>query len=159
MCVDAIIHPTDFSDESDQAFELACNLAREQFASLIVVHVLPSSTPNPQQIRMNFSEVRSPAADRCRQHFRRMRAFAGDIPLSFRVEVGDAVSCILQVATESAAELLVVAAHGDDQGDPKTQSSVTESLLRKSNCPVVVLRQPLKEAQRRLLNSGLLREG
>ena len=38
---DVILHPTDFSEDSDQAFQLACNMARDQFASLVVVHALP----------------------------------------------------------------------------------------------------------------------
>ena len=44
---DVILHPTDFSTDSDQAFQLACGVARDQFAELVVVHVLaPSSCPD-----------------------------------------------------------------------------------------------------------------
>ena len=35
-----ILHPTDFSDRSQCAFELACRLARDSGAELIVVHVV-----------------------------------------------------------------------------------------------------------------------
>ena len=44
---DVILHPTDFSTDSDQAFLLACSIARDQFAELVVVHVLaPSNCPD-----------------------------------------------------------------------------------------------------------------
>src|ERR1051326_7958834 len=36
-----IIHPTDFSPPAARAFPLACALAREQGARLIVLYVLP----------------------------------------------------------------------------------------------------------------------
>src|SRR5581483_7037138 len=35
-----IMHPTDFSEPSDYAFRLACSLARDYRAQLIVLHVL-----------------------------------------------------------------------------------------------------------------------
>src|SRR5262245_18819477 len=40
-----ILHPTDFSDLSQAAFELACALARDYGAELVVVHV-----HNPQPV-------------------------------------------------------------------------------------------------------------
>jgi nucleotide-binding universal stress UspA family protein len=35
-----ILHPTDFSPSSEQAFHLACSLARDHGARLIALHVL-----------------------------------------------------------------------------------------------------------------------
>ena len=39
---DVILHPTDFTEESEQAFSLACSIARDQFASLVIAHILPA---------------------------------------------------------------------------------------------------------------------
>src|SRR5215210_6850202 len=36
-----VLHPTDFSDESRPAFEMACALARDYSAALVVTHVVP----------------------------------------------------------------------------------------------------------------------
>ena len=36
-----ILHPTDFSEPSRYALELACTLAREQGARVVLLHVLP----------------------------------------------------------------------------------------------------------------------
>src|SRR4051812_538030 len=36
----AILHPTDFSEESESAFRLACALARDHQAKLLVLHVV-----------------------------------------------------------------------------------------------------------------------
>lgn len=38
----AILHPTDFSENSEFAFRLACALARDYKARLVLLHVLPS---------------------------------------------------------------------------------------------------------------------
>src|SRR6516225_9277064 len=39
----SILHPTDFSVPSNSALTLACSLARDQGAHLIVLHVVPTS--------------------------------------------------------------------------------------------------------------------
>ena len=39
--INTILHPTDFSDNSDYAFRLACSLARDYGARLIALHVTP----------------------------------------------------------------------------------------------------------------------
>jgi len=35
-----ILHPTDFSENSRDAFQTACRLAREDHAALVVLHVI-----------------------------------------------------------------------------------------------------------------------
>src|SRR5262249_628889 len=39
-----ILHPTDFSEGSERAFHLACSLARDHGARLVVLYVMPSPT-------------------------------------------------------------------------------------------------------------------
>jgi len=56
--VKTILHPTDFSETSAHAFPLACALARDHGARLVVLHVAPLPVflfgegvipPDPQQ--------------------------------------------------------------------------------------------------------------
>lgn len=139
---DVILHPTDFSPDSFQAFELACNMVRDQFSTLIVAHVLPfdcNSTADPEA---DLNNDTSPAVEECRRQFARMKAMAPDIPLSFRLVFGNAVGAVLKVAAEENAELIVIASHRHDQFHLQLHGSVTEGLLRQSHCPVLVLRQP-----------------
>jgi nucleotide-binding universal stress UspA family protein len=42
--IQTILHPTDFSDRSENAFQLACALTRDYGARLVVVHVLITPT-------------------------------------------------------------------------------------------------------------------
>lgn len=139
---DVILHPTDFTEDSDQAFQLACNMAREQYASLIVVHVLPLDFGGQSDPDVVLDDVDDPIIQSCRERFISMRAKAADISLSFRLVSGHAVGSILKVAAEEHAELIVIASHRHSQFHLQLHGSVAEGLLRQSHCPVVVLRQP-----------------
>ena len=145
---DVILHPTDFSEESNQAFELACSMARDQFASLVVVHVLPQDCEQQLKPEVDLDNDQSPVIQKCRDGFRRMRAVAPDIPISFRIVFGNTVSAILNTAFESNAELIVIASHRHTQFHLQLHGSVAEGLLRQTHCPVVVVRQPQNKFQR-----------
>lgn len=139
---DVILHPTDFSTDSDQAFQLACSIARDQFAELVVVHVLaPSSCPDCDSDADLLNEDR-PAVRHCRELFQRMRSQAGDIPLSFRLSLGYAVGTILNVACQEKADLIVIASHQHSQFHLQLHGSIAEGVLRQAHCPVLCLRQP-----------------
>jgi nucleotide-binding universal stress UspA family protein len=57
ISIRAILHPTDFSENSKYAFQRACSLAHDHHARLILLHVmipamtplLPVPPPNPMQ--------------------------------------------------------------------------------------------------------------
>lgn len=145
---DVILHPTDFSEDSDQAFQLACNMARDQFATLVVVHVLSPSCGHLCRSEAELNDDHSPIVEECREQFNRMKAIAPDIPVSFRLVFGNAVGAILKVAAEVNAELIVIASHRHDQFHLQLHGSVAEGVLRQTYCPVVVLRQPTTSLRR-----------
>jgi nucleotide-binding universal stress UspA family protein len=41
LAISTILHPTDFSEHAERAFELTCSLARDQGTRLIVLHATP----------------------------------------------------------------------------------------------------------------------
>lgn len=139
---DVILHPTDFSEDSDQAFRLACNMARDQFASIVVVHVLSPEHVQHCKPEAELNDDHSPVIEKCREHFNRMKAMAPDIPVSFRIVYGHAVGAILKVAGEVNADIIVIASHRHSQFHLQLHGSVAEGVLRQTHCPVVVLRQP-----------------
>ena len=139
---DVILHPTDFSEESYRAFQLACSLARDQFASLVIVHVLPAECGSGGGVGEDAGLEDSEVVRNCREHFGRMKAMVGDIPISFRIVCGYPVGSILNVAHDEHADLIVVASHQHPQFYLQLHGSVAEGLLRQTHCPVMVLRQP-----------------
>ena len=67
LAVNTILHPTDFSERSQYAFWLACSLARDYDARLVVLHVVAVPTvvygegvvvppPNPEELRAAAQE-------------------------------------------------------------------------------------------------------
>lgn len=147
--IDVILHPTDFSEDSDQAFQLACNMARDQYVSLVVVHVLPPDGVPLITSDVDVSHDNSPQVEACRKQFCRMRAMGPDIPITFRIVRGHPVNAILNVALEEGAGLIVIASHRHSQFHLQLHGSVAEGLLRQTPCPVVVLRQPTGSMARR----------
>ena len=144
---DVILHPTDFSDDSEQSLLLACSVARDQFASLVVVHVLspeccPGRVSDDEPINDAWPVVRS-----CHDRFCHLKALAGESPISFRIVVGYPVGAILNIAHEENADLIVIASHQQSSSHIQLHGSVAEGLLRQTHCPVLVLRAPAQASQ------------
>jgi nucleotide-binding universal stress UspA family protein len=141
--IQTILHPTDFSRQSAYALELACSLARDHGAQLIVLHVFqppltafggPTPVP-PQPEEDSWEEVRDQLS----------RVPAGDpqFPVQHRLEQGDAVQEILRVAQESACDLIVMGTHGRTGLGRLLLGSVAEQLVRKALCPVLTVKSPV----------------
>ncbi len=138
---DVILHPTDFSDNADQAFQFACGIARDQFSKMIVLHaILPTSSPEGPDTDP-LSESR-PAIRHCREQFQRLKALAGDVPLTFRIALGYPVEVILEIAQQENVNVIVMASHRQSQFHLQLHGSVAEGVLRQAQCPVLCLRQP-----------------
>ncbi len=148
---DVILHPTDFSEDSDLAFQLACSIARDQFASVVVVHVLPPEFCPDGQSNDVALDTDLPMVRDCHDNFCRMKAQAGDLPISFRIVRGYSVGAILNVAHEENADLMVIASHQHTRFHLQVHGSVAEGLLRQSHCPLMVLRHPVPNIARRTL--------
>jgi glycine betaine transporter len=137
-----ILHSTDFSAESDQAFDLACCIAREHCARLIVLHVLPPAADSNRDSDSVLLSEDSALSLRCREQFDRLKSLAGSTPLTFRVVLGYSVGMILNVARQEGVDLIVLASHGHSQSPFQLHGSVAEGVLRQAHCPVFCLRQP-----------------
>lgn len=138
---DAILFATDLSEESDQAFQLACTVAREHRAKLVVIHVIPPIICPGSDAELDLDEDR-PAVRRCREEFEHLRTLAHDLPLSFRMVVGYPVGMILNAARQEAADLIVIGSHENSQFPFQLHGSVADGVLRRAHCPVLCLRQP-----------------
>lgn len=83
-----ILHPTDFSGHAEHAFQLACCLARDQGARLIVLHV-GEPTPPPDQ------------REALEEQLRRVQAPDAKVRVEHRLEQGNPDGEILRVAQET----------------------------------------------------------
>jgi nucleotide-binding universal stress UspA family protein len=140
LTVRTILHPTDFSEHSRPAFELACSLARDHGAELVVLHVAPpplslGSGGIPMapvhedlaELRARLEQVR-PADDR--------------VGFRHRLAEGAAAAEILAAAADEQADLIVMGTHGRGGLSRLLMGSVAEAVVRKADCPVLTVKAP-----------------
>jgi len=144
LAIKRILNPTDFSSESAPAFDLACSLARDYGATLVVCHVVP---PPPAAV-VDGVFIATPA-DEQNEARNRLAGIHPNDPLincSCRLETGDAVSEIIRVADEEHVDLIVMGTHGRGGLSRLLMGSVAEGVMRKAPCPVITVRPARTEA-------------
>lgn len=134
--VHTILFPTDFSDIAQRAFPLACSLARDCGARMVVLHVAPPADHDPFLALGNREE----SYQNSWQSLRQMLPPASDVHIEHRLESGDAGQEILQVAQRVKAGLIVVGTHGRSGLERLLVGSVAEQVLRGATCPVLAVK-------------------
>jgi nucleotide-binding universal stress UspA family protein len=141
-----ILCPIDFSDFSTKAYAYAESLARHYQADLIVLHVMQGlTTVYPYYgfaeaygaMEAGLTELRENAS----------RELAGFLKEHAHERVkyeqvmleGGVTDSILSLAGEKKADLIVMGTHGRHGLDHALIGSVTEKVLRKALCPVLVV--------------------
>lgn len=141
--IHTILHPTDFSERSEHALQLASALARDYGARLVVLHVATPPTivygegilpPEPEIL---FQEARD--------HLNRLEVSDAKIRAERRFEVGDPATEVLRVAQEINANLIVMGTHGRTGLGRLLMGSVAEQVVRRASCPVLTVKTPLPE--------------
>jgi nucleotide-binding universal stress UspA family protein len=126
-----ILHATDFSDCSDAAFRVACSLARDYGARLIVVNVTPRGCGrHPGELE--------DLLHRCQMPDLRVR-------LEHQLAEGNVTEQVLRVADEARCDMIVMGTHNRSGFDRAVLGSVAESVLRGATCPVLVVKTPHRE--------------
>jgi nucleotide-binding universal stress UspA family protein len=130
-----ILHPTDFSTSSDYAFRLACSLARDYGARLVVLHV---ATP-PVVVYGQGVLPAQPEGyqDELRERLQRLAAQEPAVRVDHRLVEGDAAAEILRLADETKCDLVVMGTHGRTGLGRLLMGSVTQQVVRKAHCPVL----------------------
>jgi nucleotide-binding universal stress UspA family protein len=143
LAIRTILHPTDFSPQSGAAFQVACALARDYVARLVLLHVHPPDMiygegyvlpPDPEVVREELQE-----------QLDRLRPPDPAIPVERLLREGDAAREILHTAREIGADVIVLGTHGRAGVGRLLMGSVAEAVLRKAPCPVLAVKTPLPE--------------
>jgi nucleotide-binding universal stress UspA family protein len=132
-----ILCPIDFSEFSRHALDHAAALARSYEARLTVLHVfLNVPVMDVPPISMEDKD-----RERLLSEMKRFTSqLPGDVTLDLRIpEASDVHQEILAQATATNADLLVVGSHGRSGFERLLLGSVTEKLLRKAPCPMLVV--------------------
>jgi nucleotide-binding universal stress UspA family protein len=133
-----IVHATDFSESSGAAFRLACSLARDYGARLVVLHVQPP----PVGVYAMEPAFFPPEGQReeVLNELHGVRPGDPAVRVQHRLVEGDPADEILEVAKESGADLIVLGTHGRRGLGRLLLGSVAEQVVRKAPCPVVTVK-------------------
>lgn len=139
LALQTILHPTDFSDRSEYAFRLACALARDYGARLVVIHVLAPPV-------IGYGEgVIPPEPDLMRaeaRHQLESLPMPQDLHIDRQIAEGEPVTEVLRAADEVGADLIVMGTHGRTGVGRLLMGSVAELVVRRAPCPVLTLKMP-----------------
>ena len=133
--IHTILHPTDLSENAKTAFELACALARDYGAELIVLHVYPPPINAAEAVDRERDNT---LEEDLEARIRELVPHDPDIPIDYRVEEGAPAEVILNTAR--ACDLIVMGTHGRSGVRRVLMGSVAEKVQREAPCPVLTIR-------------------
>lgn len=136
--IETILHPTDFSDLSRHAFEVACVLAREHRARVVLLHV----ATEPRVPQLDFASVVPPPEGYREELEKRLQWLEPPVPgvrLERWLEMGDPAGVILDVARETDSDVIVLGTRGRTGLGRMVLGSVAEKVVRGAPCPVVTV--------------------
>ncbi len=130
-----ILHPTDFSPVAYHAFEVACGLARDYQARLVLLHVREAAVARgelgtsdlpgqKESLLRDLHELKPPP----------------EIVAEHRLEEGPVAEAILRVAKDIQCDAIVLATQGRTGLRRAILGSVAESVLRDAPCLVLTVR-------------------
>ena len=134
----------DYSEHSEYAFQVACELARDYEARLIVLHVVdtiksPRGRGDDRQVGSSWSGNNR---DSLRKKLYRLKSAYPAVRLEHQLREGSPVEEILRAADEDRCDLIVMGAHRPTGLDRLLMGSVAEKVLRLARCPVLVVKSP-----------------
>jgi nucleotide-binding universal stress UspA family protein len=139
-----ILCPTDFSPYSRHAWEMACALARDYGARIVLLHVreiptgiygefgaIPAEPYEVGDINEQLAAFKPPYAQ---------------VKVEPVVAQGNPAPTIVEIAKERGCDLIVMGSHGRTGLGRLLMGSVAETVVRRAGCPVLTLRSPMPEA-------------
>jgi nucleotide-binding universal stress UspA family protein len=142
MFFQRILHPTDFSELSNQALAYAATLAHDHGGQLLILHAV--ETLGPEKVTYGEAVSRLEPEnyrERLWAELRQVKPPLPDLAVEYILSEGDTATAILTVAAERDCDLIVLGSHGD-KGFLKRLllGSVVEQVVRKAGCGVLVVK-------------------
>jgi len=142
-----ILVPTDFSPHAGEAFRVAENLAKPIGASVVLFHVTRPPAVVSDGDRLLLATGRAAAKD-IWDELRKIQPKDPEVRVEHEVILSDRrdATHILQILQEQGCDLIVMGTHGRTGFLHRLFGSVTEDVVRRARCPVMLVKAPAKEA-------------
>jgi nucleotide-binding universal stress UspA family protein len=149
---DKILAPTDLSPESLDVVKYAGHLAKAEGARLTVLHVVHSTSfaysgfAPPLDLSAFDADLVKAAEEELKRWAKTSLRGVERVDLMVRIGLADEV--VESVAEEIGAGVIVMATHGRRGLKRALLGSVTEWVVRRAPCPVLVIKPPPQAAAR-----------
>jgi nucleotide-binding universal stress UspA family protein len=143
LLVHTILHPTDFSERSAAAFQLACALAMDYEAQLVVVHVTPELAVTREIVTLPPEPA--DVWNTLQEELANLRAPTLNVRLETYLREGDPTTEILRLADEIQSDLIVMGMQGRTGLERVLMGSVAEAVVRKARYPVLTVKTSRSE--------------
>jgi universal stress protein A len=143
MEIKTILCPIDFSEISANALEYAVFLASHHHAELLILHVVEQlhEFEHYQILVLTPQEL---VEEMEKQAHEKLTKLTEQIKKTIKVETvvrqGKPFVEIIKEAKEKDMDLIVMASHGRTGVSHMLMGSVAEKVVRKANCPVLIVR-------------------
>ena len=141
-----ILLPTDLTEHSRQALEVASLLARARGGKLILLHVVPREVPvmasggvrelyRAEHYQADLEQYRAEMS----QRLERLAIPERGVRVERRMAEGEVAGEILKAAAAGKCDMIVMGAVARESS-PRPLGSAAEEVLQKAHCPVLIVR-------------------
>ena len=142
-----ILVPTDFSSHADEAYRVAQTLARAVGAEVVLFHVARPPAVVSKDGRLLTDPAKSEATNLW-ERFHGMQSGDPKVRVGHEVIVSDrpGANHVLEILDRLGCDLIVMGTHGGSWLKHRLFGSVTEEVVRRARCPVMVVKAPAQQA-------------
>ena len=131
-----ILVPTDFSDHSDAALQLATSLAKDHMPAMIHLAYVEEAVVPYQDEELGVFEPNQLIATAKLAHTER----DPQVPMETTIVHGQPAGEILKFAMQHQVDLILMGTHGRTGLAHVLMGSVAEAVIRRSTCPVMTVK-------------------
>lgn len=145
--INHILVPYDFTDFADLAFEKAMEIAKKFDSKLTLLTVLGSDTDTSGMSFSRAQEAHDEAESKAKEELNKMKdsRINEDIEISIKIiHHSSSIDGILSFAESNNVDLIVMGSHGRSGFKKLVLGSIASGIITKSNCPVMIVKQPKK---------------
>ncbi|NUN08094.1 MAG: universal stress protein [Ignavibacteriaceae bacterium] len=143
-----ILVPIDFSDYSKAALRFSVEVAQHCNAELVLIYVVEPFIYPPD---FSMGQIALPAVNleldkRAEEQLQKLAEseIGGKVKVKTVVKSGTPFVEILDFAKTEDIDLIIISTHGHTGVEHLLFGSTTDKVVRKSPCPVLTLRDPIK---------------
>jgi nucleotide-binding universal stress UspA family protein len=142
--IQKILVPTDFSAHADEAFRVAHSLARMIGAQVVLFHVARAPAVVSEGGRF-LANPGKESAENLWERFQSIQLADPKVRVEHEVIVADSprASHVLEILDKLGCDLIVMGTHGRSWLKHRLFGSVTEEVVRRAHCPVMVVKAPV----------------